>query len=101
MKSLNDGSQLPDISRPRVPHQAFDGLWVELKGWGAVNPAKFFVEPQDETCDLISSLSEGRDFDTNDIQAVQKIFAERTRCDGVFKAPVGRTQDSDVDFYRL
>ena len=76
MKPLNDGSQLPDISRPRVPHQAFDGLWVELKGGGAVNPAEFFVEPLDETCDLISSLSQGRDFHPYDIQAVQKIFAE-------------------------
>ena len=76
MKSLNDGSQLPDISRPRVPHQAFDGLWVELKGGGAVNPAEFFVELLDETCDLISSLSEGGNFHPNDIQTVQKIFAE-------------------------
>ena len=76
MKPLNDGSQLPDVSRPGVPHQAFNGLRVELKGGGAVNPAEFFIEPLDETCDLISSLSEGRDFHPNDIQTVQKIFAE-------------------------
>ena len=101
MQPLNDGSQLPDISRPRVPHQALDGLRVEIKGGGAVNPVEFFVEPLDETSDLISSLSEGRDFNTNDIQAVQKIFAERSRGHGIFKAPIGRAQDSDVDFYRL
>ena len=76
MKPLNNGPQLPNISWPRMPHETLDRLWVELKGGGAVNPAEFFVESPDETCDFVSSLSEGWNFHSDDIKPVEQVFAK-------------------------
>ena len=76
MQPLNDGSQLPDVSRPRVPHQALDGLRVEIKCGGAVNPAEFFIELKDEISDLVSSLPQGWHFHSDDIESIQQVFAE-------------------------
>ena len=81
-----------------MSHQAFNRLWVEIEGWGSVNTAEFLVEPQDKTRDFISSLSKRWNFNPNDVKAVQKVLTEGTRIHGIFKASVGCTQHSDVNF---
>ena len=76
MKSFNNGSQLPNVSWPGMSHETFHGFWVELESGGAVNPTEFFIEPENETCDLISSLPKWWNFHSNYIESVHEVLAE-------------------------
>ena len=98
---LDDVLELAGVAREILLHQHRQHLVRDPDHVLALQP----VEPADKVIDeegnVLASFTEAWELEPNDVDAVEKIFAERAVLDQLREIPMGRDHDADVGLDRL
>ncbi|MCK7499649.1 MAG: hypothetical protein MZW92_61555 [Comamonadaceae bacterium] len=88
---------LSHISRPAVIHERPQGFRREPGDVAGMRVAETLEKVGGQRRDVLLSFPERRQKDGDDVQAEEKVFAERSVPDGLFEIPVRGRDDPDIE----
>src|SRR6266481_1628617 len=94
--TLDQVLQLADVSWPRIFHHARDGKFAECRRMLAVVFAVFFQKIFEKDQHLLPALTQRRDMDGHDIQAIKQVFAKYALFHRALQRLVGGGKHADV-----
>ena len=92
--------QFADIARPRVRFQRTDRALGESHSRTGVTLYGLLEKVGRETRNVLGSFAERRQDERKDVQTVEQVAAETTRCDVLSQVAVGRSDETDSDASR-
>ena len=96
-RSLDDVLKLPDIARIVIVEKDPKRLGRDSRNALIQFGRKFLKKMHGQARNVFPSLSQGREFDLDDIKAIEEILPKPFLPDGFFEVLIGRRNDPDVD----
>src|SRR5262249_57420614 len=95
--ALNDVLQLPDVTWPVVRLKQSRRLFAESPVFFAGAVGEAMNEVLDEQWDIRPTLTQGRDFQRKDVEAVEQVCAKHSVRDRRVQVAIRRGDEPDVD----
>jgi hypothetical protein len=89
--------QLADVARPAVEEQPLHRFLGDGEMAFAVLGGRLRDEMIDEGGNLVAAFAQRPEREADDVDAVEKVFAESAAADGVFEVRIRGGDDADVD----
>ena len=89
--------ELPDVARPGIGVEEFEGLGGEDEPSSAKLPAVLLGEMVEEGLHILPPFAQGRNLDRHDPEPVVQVFPEAALADFPLEHLVGRADEPDVD----
>ena len=99
--ALDDVLELTSVSRIIVLHQNRQHLIRNPDHILALQTVESPDEVFDEEGNVLATLPETREFESNDVDAVEKVFSKSPVLDQLREIPVGGDHDADICFHRF
>src|SRR5581483_10209166 len=95
--ALHEVFQLADVARPAVLHHAGQRVLAERPRLLRIKLAVFAQEELEEDRDLLATLTQRRNVDGDDVEAIKQVLAKGAFLHGTLERLVSGCQDPDVD----